>query len=201
MSWLALVPLALLAKLKSMRCALLAIPSLAVLLSLGLQARTALAQGPGWVLGEPDDCQRKEIAAEPQQHRFWTDAAPVTLYQYAYLQPAAAGPEDPPDGPPRRRIQLQQRRVDALELWRMDQAIPAFDFSYSLVSRAQPPCKSVTWQMPFHPCMTGLQSTRPQNRHCYGGLSQSVRPKIAASSADGGLLTLALVHMLIDCRH
>ena len=124
-----------------MRCALPAASWLALLLSIGVQARIALAQsqqhdwGHGWVLGEPDDCQRKEIAAEPQQHRFWTDAAPVTLYQYAYL--SAASPAVPADGPPRRRIQLQKRRVDALELWRMDQAIPAFDFSYSLVSRGQ----------------------------------------------------------------
>ena len=66
------------------------------------------------------------------------DAAPVTLYQYAYLQPSAAGPaERPADGPPRRRIQLQKRRVDALDLWSMDQAAPAFDFSYSLVGYSQ----------------------------------------------------------------
>ncbi len=119
-----------------MRCALPAASWLALLLSAALQARPAAAQGPGWVLGEPDDCQRKEIAAEPHKHRFWTDAAPVTLYQYAYLQPSAAGPADPADGPPRRRIQLQKRHVDALDLWSMDQATPAFDFSYSLVGLA-----------------------------------------------------------------
>ena len=119
-----------------MGCALPAASWLALLLSAALQATTSLAQGPGWVLGEPDDCQRKEIAAEPHKHRFWTDAAPVTLYQYAYLQPSAAGPADPADGPPRRRIQLQKRRVDALDLWSMDQATPAFDFSYSLVGCA-----------------------------------------------------------------
>ena len=118
-----------------MRCALPAASWLALLLSLALQPRTALAQGPGWALGEPDDCQRREIAAEPHKHRFWTDAAPVTLYQYAYLRPSAAGPADPADGPPRRRIQLQKRRVDALDLWSMDQGTPAFDFSYSLVGR------------------------------------------------------------------
>ena len=122
-----------------MRWALPAAPCLAALLCLAVQAGTALAQGPGWVLGEPDDCQRKEIAAEPHKHRFWTDAAPVTLYQYAYLQPPAAGAAADPTadgGPPRRRIQLQKRRVDALDLWSMDQAAPAFDFSYSLVGWA-----------------------------------------------------------------
>ncbi len=121
-----------------MRCALPAASrlTLLLLLSAALQASTVVAQGPGWVLGEPDDCQRKEIAAEPHKHRFWTDAAPVTLYQYAYLQPAATGPADPADGPPRRRIQLQKRRVDALDLWSMDQGTPAFDFSYSLVGGA-----------------------------------------------------------------
>ena len=116
-----------------MRCALPAVPWL-VLLLLNGHGRPALAQGPGWLLGEPDDCQRKEIAAEPQQHRFWTDAAPVTLYQYAYLQPDAAAAAHPADDPPRRRIQLQKRRINAQDLWHMDQDIPAFDFSYSLVS-------------------------------------------------------------------
>jgi hypothetical protein len=116
-----------------MRCALPAVSWLLWLL-LSVHGRPALAQGPGWVLGDPDDCQRKEIAAEPQQHRFWTDAAPVTLYQYAYLQPDPAATADPADDPPRRRIQLQKRRIDAQELWRMDQEIPAFDFSYSLVN-------------------------------------------------------------------
>ena len=115
-----------------MRCARLVVPWLLWLL-LSAHERPALAQGPGWILGDPDDCQRREIAAEPQQHRFWTDAAPVTLYQYAYLQPEPAAAADPAGDPPRRRIQLQKRRVDARQLWQMDQQIPAFDFSYSLV--------------------------------------------------------------------
>ena len=41
----------------------------------------ALAQGPNWELGEVDDCQRKDIASDPRQHRWWKDAAPVELYE------------------------------------------------------------------------------------------------------------------------
>lgn len=109
-----------------------------------LRSHSAAAQGPGWLLGEPDDCQRKDVASNPQQHSFWKEAAPVALYKHVLLNlttlqkpfnsdiNAHIGPHGP--GHHRqRRVEVQRSLVTGPELWQMDQDTPAFDPAFDTV--------------------------------------------------------------------
>ena len=105
--------------------------------------RPSLAQGPGWQLGEVDECQRKDIASEPQQHRWWKDDAPVELYEQVLMNRTfqeASKTDDSPDTSPhgpahyrQQRVQLQRSSVTGPELWQMDQDTPAFDPAFNVV--------------------------------------------------------------------
>ena len=103
-----------------------------------IAAETVVAQGPGWQLGEVDDCQRKDIASDPQQHAFWKDAAPIALYVHVLLNttdhdPSADISSHDAGGRPKRRVQLQRTMLTGPQLWQMDQEAPAFDPTYQLV--------------------------------------------------------------------